>query len=116
MHGRQHFADERKLDVVEQLIPLAEQAGHPITHLAMAFAIAHPGVTSAIIGPRTIEQLDGLLAGADVILDDDILNRIDEIAPPGTDIVPYDVAYTPPAVSDVSLRRRPATERSACPV
>ena len=109
----QHFADERKLDVVEQLIPLAEEAGLPMTHLAMAFAIAHPGVTSAIIGPRTMEQLDDLLAGADVTLDDEILDRIDEIAPPGTDAGPNDVAYTPPAISNASLRRRPVAERSA---
>jgi aryl-alcohol dehydrogenase-like predicted oxidoreductase len=109
----QHFSDERKLDVVEQLIPLAEEAGLPMTHLAMAFAIAHPGVTSAIIGPRTMEQLDDLLAGADVTLDDEVLDRIDEIAPPGTDAGPNDVAYTPPAVSSVSLRRRPVAERSA---
>jgi aryl-alcohol dehydrogenase-like predicted oxidoreductase len=109
----QHFSDERKLEVVEQLIPLAGQAGLPMTHLAIAFAIAHPGVTSAIIGPRTMEQLDDLLAGADVTLDDEILNRIDEIAPPGTDAGPNDVAYTPPAISSVSLRRRPVAERSA---
>ena len=109
----QHFTDERKLDVVEQLIPLAEKAGLSMTHLAMAFAIAHPGVTSAIIGPRTMEQLDDLLAGADGTLDDAVLDRIDEIAPPGTDAGPNDVAYTPPAVSNVSLRRRPAGERSA---
>ncbi|SIM70524.1 aldo/keto reductase [Micromonospora cremea] len=109
----QHFSDERKLDVVEQLIPLAEQAGLPMTHLAMAFAIAHPGVTSAIIGPRTMAQLDDLLAGADVTLTDDILDRIDEIAPPGTDAGPNDVAYVPPAISSVGLRRRPIAERSA---
>jgi aryl-alcohol dehydrogenase-like predicted oxidoreductase len=109
----QHFTDERKLDVVEQLIPLAEEAGLPMTHLAMAFAVAHPGVTSAILGPRTMEQLDDLLTGAGVTLDDDVLDRIDEIAPPGTDAGPNDVAYTPPAISTVSLRRRPAAERSA---
>jgi aryl-alcohol dehydrogenase-like predicted oxidoreductase len=109
----QHFSDERKLDVVEQLIPLAEEAGLPMTHLAMAFAIAHPGVTSAIIGPRTMEQLDDLLAGVDVTLDDEVLDRIDQIAPPGTDAGPNDVAYTPPAVSSVGLRRRPVAERSA---
>jgi aryl-alcohol dehydrogenase-like predicted oxidoreductase len=109
----QHFGDERKLDVVEQLVPLADKAGLPMTHLAMAFAIAHPGVTSAILGPRTMQQLDDLLAGAEVTLDDDILDRIDEIAPPGTDAGPNDVAYTPPAISTVSLRRRPASERSA---
>jgi aryl-alcohol dehydrogenase-like predicted oxidoreductase len=109
----QHFSDERKLDVVEQLIPLAEKAGLPMTHLAMAFAITHPGVTSAILGPRTMEQLDDLLAGADVTLDDEVLDRIDEIAPPGTDAGRNDVAYTPPAISSVSLRRRPVAERSA---
>ncbi|MET8044050.1 aldo/keto reductase [Micromonospora sp. NPDC005215] len=109
----QHFDDERKLDVVEQLIPLADQAGLPMTHLAMAFAIAHPGVTSAIIGPRTMAQLDDLLAGADVTLTDEILDRIDEIAPPGTDAGPNDVAYVPPAVSTVGLRRRPLAQRSA---
>jgi aryl-alcohol dehydrogenase-like predicted oxidoreductase len=54
------FNDERRLDAVERIITLAEEAGLPITHLAMAFAIAHPGVTSAIIGPRTMEYLDDL--------------------------------------------------------
>ena len=61
-----HLSDERRIDVVEQLIPLAGEAGLPLTHLAMAFAIAHPGVTSAILGPRTMEHLDNLLAGVDV--------------------------------------------------
>ncbi|MFC6080307.1 aldo/keto reductase [Sphaerisporangium aureirubrum] len=109
----QHFTDQRKLDVVEQLIPLAEKAGLPMTHLAMAFAIAHPGVTSAIIGPRTMRQLDDLLTGAGVTLDDEILDRLDEIAPPGTDAGPNDVSYTPPAISHANRRRRPAAERSA---
>jgi aryl-alcohol dehydrogenase-like predicted oxidoreductase len=77
-----------------------------MTHLAVAFAIAHPGVTSAILGPRTMEQLDDLRAGADVTLDDAILDRIDQIAPPGTDTAPNDVSYTPPAISNASLRRR----------
>ncbi|MEV4754287.1 aldo/keto reductase [Micromonospora sp. NPDC049559] len=108
-----HFGDERKLDVVERLVPLADEAGLSMTHLAMAFAIAHPGVTCAIIGPRTMGHLDDLLAGAEVTLDDAILDRIDEIAPPGTDAGPNDVAYTPPAVSTAGLRRRPVPERSA---
>jgi hypothetical protein len=60
-----------------------------------------------------MEQLDDLLAGADVTLDDEVLDRIDEIAPPGTDAGPNDVAYTPQAISTVNLRRRPVTERSA---
>ena len=108
------FSDERRLDAVEQIIPLAEQAGLPMTHLAMAFAIAHPGVTSAIIGPRTMEQLDDLLAGADVTLTDEILDRIDEIVPPGTDVGrPDRSAYVPPALQRPDLRRRPAGERAA---
>jgi aryl-alcohol dehydrogenase-like predicted oxidoreductase len=108
------FSDERRLDVVEQIIPLAEKAGLPMTHLAMAFTIAHPGVTSAIIGPRTMEQLDDLLAGIDVTLTDDILDAIDEIVPPGTDVgAPDQSAYLPPALQRPGLRRRPAAERAA---
>jgi aryl-alcohol dehydrogenase-like predicted oxidoreductase len=108
-----HLTDERRIDVVEQLIPLTAEAGIPMTHLAMAFAIAHPGVTSALLGPRTMEQLDDLLAGVDVALSDDLLDRIDEIVPPGTDVTRLDQAYVPPAVLDPNLRRRPAAERSA---
>ena len=108
-----HLSDERRLDAVEQIIPLAEKAGLPMTHLAMAFAIAHPGVTSAIIGPRTMEQLDDLLASVDVSLSDDILDRIDEIVPPGTDVGALDMAYQPPAIQRASLRRRPVDERAA---
>jgi aryl-alcohol dehydrogenase-like predicted oxidoreductase len=103
-----------RFDAVEQLIPLADEAGLPMTHLAMAFAIAHPGVTSAIIGPRTMEQFDDLLAGIDVTLTDGILDRIDEIVPPGTDVgMPDQSAYLPPALQRPDLRRRPASERAA---
>jgi len=89
------FSDELRLDAVELLIPLAAEAGLPMTHLAMAFAIAHPGVTSAIIGPHSIEQLDDLVAGFDVALTDEILDRLDEIVPPGTDIGRLDQRYVP---------------------
>ena len=106
--------DERRIDAVEQLIPLAEEAGLPMTHLAIAFAIAHPGVTSAIIGPRTMEHLEDLLAGAEVTLTDEILDRIDTIVPPGTDVgMPDESAYLPPALQQSNLRRRPAQERAA---
>jgi aryl-alcohol dehydrogenase-like predicted oxidoreductase len=108
-----HVTDERRLDVVEQLVPLAEEAGLPMIHLAMAFTIAHPGVTSALLGARTMDQLDGLLAGLDVALTDDILDRIDEIVPPGTDIGTLDQAYQPPALQNPDLRRRPLTARAA---
>ncbi|MEU4761893.1 aldo/keto reductase [Actinosynnema sp. NPDC023794] len=112
-YGFKHMTDERRLDAVEQLIPVAQDAGMSLTHLAMAFAIAHPGVTSAIIGPRTTEQLDDLLAGADAVLDDDVLDRIDAIVPPGTGVGALDMDYRPPAVQQARLRRRPAGERSA---
>jgi hypothetical protein len=86
----------------------------PMTHLAMAFAIAHPGVTSAIIGPRTMEQLDDLLAGVDVTLTDEILDQIDKIVAPGTDVgLPDQSAYLPPPLQHPNLRRRPVTERAA---
>ena len=113
-HRSRSFSDEPRLDAVEKLIPLADEAGLPMTHLAMAFAIAHPGVTSAIIGPRTMEQLDDLLAGVDVTLTDEILDRIDEIVPPGTDVgAPDQSAYLPPALQRPDLRRRPVGERAA---
>lgn len=79
----------------------------------MAFVITHPGVTSAIIGPRTMDHLDDLLTGAGITLDDEILDQIDEIARPGTDIGALDMAYAPSAISSVSLRRRPAGDRAA---
>ncbi len=93
--------------------PLAAEAGLPMTHLAMAFTIAHPGVTSALIGVRTMDHLDGLLAGLDVTLTDDVLDRIDEIVPPGTDVGTLDQAYQPPALANPGLRRRPLTARAA---
>jgi aryl-alcohol dehydrogenase-like predicted oxidoreductase len=108
-----HLTDERKLDAVEQLIPLAAEAGLSLTHLAIAFAITHPAVTSAIIGPRTMEHLEDLLAGAATVLDDEVLDRIDQIVAPGTDIGPLDVSYTPPAINRPALRRRSADERTA---
>jgi aryl-alcohol dehydrogenase-like predicted oxidoreductase len=108
-----HLNDSHRIDVVEQLIPLAASAGMPLTHLAMAFAIAHPGVTSAIIGPRTMAHLEDLLAGAEVTLSDELLDQIDEIVPPGTNVSPLDQDFVPPALQEPSLRRRPANERPA---
>ena len=106
--------DESRLDAVEQIVALAHAAGLPMTHLAMAFAIAHPGVTSAIIGPRTMEHLEDLLAGVDVRLSDEILDRIDAIVAPGTDVgAPDQSAYLPPALQRSDLRRRPVDERAA---
>lgn len=101
-----HMTDERKLDAVEALAGLAREAGMSLPHLALGFVTAHPAVTSAIIGPRTPEQLDDLLAGADVVLGDDVLDRVDEIVAPGTDVGPIDVAYVPPQLERPALRRR----------
>jgi aryl-alcohol dehydrogenase-like predicted oxidoreductase len=111
--GMRHFRDERRLGVIEQLLELAQEVGMPLTHLAMAFAIAHPGVTSAIAGPRTMEQLEDTLAGADVSLSDEILDRIDAIVAPGESIGALDMVYRGPEVGDASLRRRPVSARSA---
>ena len=75
--------NQRKLDVADALAQLADEAGHHAVHLALAFVLNHPAVTSAIIGPRTMEQLESQLGAADVVLADDVLDRIDEIVPPG---------------------------------
>jgi aryl-alcohol dehydrogenase-like predicted oxidoreductase len=108
-----YMTDASKLDAVERLLHLAQEAGLSLTHMAMAFVIAHPGVTSANLGPRIMEQLDDLLAGAEVILSDEVLDRIDEIVPPGTDVGPLHASYDPPALTRAHLRRRPTAERAA---
>ncbi|MFD3487596.1 aldo/keto reductase [Streptomyces sp. NPDC058665] len=102
-----------KLEIVEQLAALAESIGCTLPELSVAFAVAHPAVTSVIIGPRTMEQLDGLLAGASLTLDDATLDRIDEIVAPGTNVYHPDGAWTAPVLADPSLRRRPVAERAA---
>jgi aryl-alcohol dehydrogenase (NADP+) len=79
--------------------------------MALGFVMAHPAVTSAIIGPRTMQQIDDTLAGAEVRLSDDLLDRIDQIAAPGVDIALNEANYNPPAVLVTGLRRRPAEDR-----
>jgi aryl-alcohol dehydrogenase-like predicted oxidoreductase len=101
---RQRTVHEQRVDVVEELLKVTADAGITITHLAIAFVLEHPAVTSAIIGPRTMEQLDDLLAGADVRLDADVLDRIDEIVPPGTSISGAD-PWQPRALTARSRRR-----------
>ena len=100
-------ANRSKLEAVEALNRLTVEAGLPLTHLATAFVRAHPAVTSVIIGPRTPEQLQDLLAGADVALNDELLDRIDEIVPPGSELNPNDnYLASSPALADARLRRR----------
>jgi aryl-alcohol dehydrogenase-like predicted oxidoreductase len=102
---------QRKLDLVPQLEALAGDAGLTLTHLALGFTLAHPAVTAPIIGPRTMEQLDDLLGAAEVRLDDDVLDGIDALVPPGTSINPSDSNWVPPAVRDTWRRRRPVEAR-----
>jgi aryl-alcohol dehydrogenase-like predicted oxidoreductase len=66
--------------------------------LAVGFVLAHPAVTCPLIGPRTLEQLQTQLAAADVVLTADVLDRIDEIVPPGTTINPADSSFENPAL------------------
>ncbi|MFJ3959151.1 aldo/keto reductase [Arthrobacter sp. NPDC090010] len=98
--------NQRKLHAVEQLLRLSAESGIPLTHLALSFAASHPAVSSVLLGPRTTAQLDDLLAASSVRLSNDVLDRIDEIVPPATDLNPEDVDYTPPHLQDPSLRRR----------
>jgi aryl-alcohol dehydrogenase-like predicted oxidoreductase len=98
--------NQRKLDAAEALALLAEEAGVSLIHLAIAFVLRHRAVTSAIIGPRTMEQLESQLGAAELVLDDALLDRIDEIVPLGRNLNPADVGHTPPALADASLRRR----------
>ncbi|MEU6517275.1 aldo/keto reductase [Streptomyces sp. NPDC046978] len=96
-----------KAEAVQKLGALAAEAGLPLAHLAVAFVRAHPAVTAVLIGPRRPEQLDDLLAGADVELDGDVLDRIDAIVPPGVDVNPDDFYIDPtPPITDKRLRRR----------
>jgi aryl-alcohol dehydrogenase-like predicted oxidoreductase len=102
---------QRKLELVPQLEALAEDAGLPLTHLALAFTLAHPAVTAPIIGPRTMEQLESLLGAASVRLDDDVLDRIDALVPPGTNVNVFDGGWVPPAIASPWRRRRPLEAR-----
>jgi len=69
-------------------------------------------VTSAIIGPRTMEQMTGTLGALEVTLSDEVLDRIDAIVAPGTTVDPSDAGWTPPPIADAWRRRRPADRRA----
>ena len=98
--------NQRKLEAADQLAQLADKAGVPLVHLAVAFVLNHPAVTSVIIGPRTMDQLESQLAAADLALSDEILDQIDEIVPPGTNLHPADAGWQHPALTTATLRRR----------
>jgi aryl-alcohol dehydrogenase-like predicted oxidoreductase len=98
-------ANQRKLDAADALAQLAEEAGLTLIDMALAFVLRHPAVTAAIIGPRKLEHLESQLGAADVELSDDVLDRIDEIVPPGVTVNPTDAGWDNPALAPEALRR-----------
>jgi aryl-alcohol dehydrogenase-like predicted oxidoreductase len=98
--------NQRKLDAADALGKLADESGMSLIHMAIAFVIRHPAVTAAIIGPRTMEQLESQLGAVDVTLSDDVLDAIDAIVPPGVTLLEADRGYDPPAITDAAVRRR----------
>ena len=98
-------ANQRKLEATEQIAELAGKTGITLIEMAIAFVLRHPAVTSAIIGPRTMEHLESQLPAAEVDLSDDVLDRIDEIVPPGVTINPADNGWVSPALDPTARRR-----------
>jgi aryl-alcohol dehydrogenase-like predicted oxidoreductase len=101
--------NQRKLEATDALAQVADDAGMSLIHLALAFVLRHPAVTSAIIGPRTADHLTSQLGAVDVELSDDVLDRIDAIVPPGTNFSWADAGYVPPGLADARSRRREAS-------
>ncbi|MGW5718430.1 aldo/keto reductase [Amycolatopsis sp. NPDC003865] len=99
-------ANQARLDAVEKLVKLADQAGLSLIQLSLGFVTAHPGVTSALIGPRTLGHLQAQLAAADTVLPADVLDEIDAVVAPGVDLAAHEKFDTPPALLEKSLRRR----------
>jgi aryl-alcohol dehydrogenase-like predicted oxidoreductase len=97
--------NEAKAAAVDRLRTVADQAGLPLAHLALAWAAEHPAVSSVLLGPRTDDQLTDLLGALDVALDADTLDAIDEVVAPGTDLNPADAGWTPPALAPTARRR-----------
>ena len=97
--------NQRKLEAADALAVLAEETGLTLIEMALAFVIRHPAVTAAIIGPRTMEQLESQLPAADVVLSDDVLDRIDQIVPPGVNLSPTDGGFGNPALEPAARRR-----------
>jgi aryl-alcohol dehydrogenase-like predicted oxidoreductase len=98
-------ANQRKLDAADALGKLADEAGMTLVQMALAFVINHPAVTAAIIGPRTMEQLESQLGAEEVVLDPALLDRIDEIVPPGTNLNQVDAGWQNPALEPGARRR-----------
>ncbi len=99
--------NQAKLDAADALAHVADKAGITLIHLALAFIINHPAVTSAIIGPRTMEHFESQIGAVDVILGAEVLDQIDEIVPPGQNLLSEDAGYDPPSITQAWRRRRP---------
>ena len=97
--------NQRKLDAADALAKLADEAGISLIEMAIAFVLRHPAITSAIIGPRTMDHLESQLAAADVVLTDDVLDRIDEIVAPGVTLNPADNGWVSPSLQPAARRR-----------
>jgi aryl-alcohol dehydrogenase-like predicted oxidoreductase len=97
--------NQRKLEIVTELATVAADAGHTLIEMAIAFVLEHPAISSAIIGPRTMEQLESQLGAPDIRLDPAVLDRIDELVPPGTNLNAIDGGWAPRALSTAQLRR-----------
>jgi aryl-alcohol dehydrogenase-like predicted oxidoreductase len=97
--------NQRKLEAADALAKVAEEAGLTLIEMALAFVIRHPAVTAAIIGPRTMEHLESQLTAADAVLSDEVLDRIDEIVPPGVNLNPADGGWSNPALAPAARRR-----------
>jgi aryl-alcohol dehydrogenase-like predicted oxidoreductase len=99
-------ANRAKLDAVEALSKIADEAGLTLIQLALGFVTAHPAVTAAIVGPRTPEHLAAQVAAADTVLPADVLDAIDAVVAPGVDLAPDEKHDARPALLDPALRRR----------
>jgi aryl-alcohol dehydrogenase-like predicted oxidoreductase len=99
--------NQQKLDAVTAVAALADEVGMSLIELSLAFVLEHPAITSPIIGPRTMDHLESQLTAMELRLSTDVLDKIDEIVPPGTDLNATDVGWVPAAIADASLRRRP---------
>jgi aryl-alcohol dehydrogenase-like predicted oxidoreductase len=97
-------ANQAKLEAADALATMAEESGNSLIHIALAFVIRHPAVTAAIIGPRTMEQLESQLGAADIQLDASVLDRIDEIVAPGINVNPADGGWQNPALEPAARR------------
>jgi aryl-alcohol dehydrogenase-like predicted oxidoreductase len=98
--------NQRKLEAVIELTTLASDAGLSLIDMAIAFVLEHPAISAAIIGPRTMEHLESQLSASEVILDADVLDRIDEIVAPGTNVNPVDAGWSPSILTNAHRRRR----------